>query len=179
MASQAWVVERAIPLLKRKTGMGLKAVRDELQVKYKIEIPYQTIVYGRQRTANKLFGKWDDSFDWLYKFKAEVEMRSPGSILEIDTETVEDKVHFKRFFCCFKAVIDGFRNGCRPYISIDSTALNGLWNGHLPAAQALDGHNWMYPLAFGLFDSKTEKLDMVYGTTEQGNRHHGQASYLH
>ena len=30
MASQAWVVERAIPLLKRKTGMGLKAVRDEL-----------------------------------------------------------------------------------------------------------------------------------------------------
>jgi hypothetical protein len=25
-------------------------------------------------------------------------MRSPGSILEIDTETVDDKVHFKRFF---------------------------------------------------------------------------------
>ena len=106
-------------------------------------------------------------------------MRSPGSILEIDTKTVEDKVHFKRFFCYFKAAIDDFINGCRPYISIDSTALNGLWNGHLPAAQALDGHNWMYPLAFGLFDSKTEKLDMVYGTTEQGNRHHGQASYLH
>ena len=89
--------------------MGPKAVQDELQVKYKIEIPYQTIVYGRQRTANKLFGKWDDSFDWLYRFKTEVEMRSPGSILEIDTKTVEDKVHFKRFFCYFKAAIDGSR----------------------------------------------------------------------
>ena len=87
MASQAWVAKRAIPLLKRKPGIGPKAVQDELQVKYKIEIPYQTIVYGRQRVANKLFGKWDDSFDWLYRFKAEVEMRSPGSILEIDTET--------------------------------------------------------------------------------------------
>ena len=106
--------------------MGPKVVQDELRVKYKIEIPYQTVVYSRQRAANKLFGKCDDSFNWLYRFKAEIEMRSPGSILEIDTETVEDKVHFKRFFCCFKAAIDGFRNGCRPYISIDSTSLNGL-----------------------------------------------------
>ena len=57
MASQTWVAERAIPLLKRKPSMGPKAVQDELQVKYKIEIPYQTIVYGRQRATNKLFGK--------------------------------------------------------------------------------------------------------------------------
>jgi len=63
MASQAWVAERAIHLLKRKPSMGAKAVQDELQVKYKIKISYQTIVYGRQRAANKLFGKWDDSFD--------------------------------------------------------------------------------------------------------------------
>ena len=107
MASQAWVAKRAIPLLKRKPGIGPKAVQDELQVKYKIEIPYQTVVYGRQRAANKLFGKWDDSFDWLYRFKAEVEMRSPGNIFEIDTETVEDKVHFKRFFCRSRLQLTG------------------------------------------------------------------------
>ena len=57
----------------------------------------------------------------------------------------------------FKAAIDGFRNGCRPYISIDATALNELCGGHLPAAQALDGHNWMFPLAFGLFDSESKE----------------------
>ena len=61
------------------------------------------------------------------------------------------------FFCMFKATIDDFRNGCRPYISIDATALNGLWGGHLPAAQALDGHNWMFPVAFGLFDSESKE----------------------
>ena len=120
--------------------MGAKAVQEELQHKYKIEIPYETVFYGRQRAANKLFGNWDDSFDWLYRFKVEVEFRSPGSVLEIDTETVDDKIHFRRFFCIFKVAIDGFRNGCRPYISIDATALNGLWGGHLPSAQALDGH---------------------------------------
>jgi hypothetical protein len=156
MASQAWVAERAIPLLKKKPSMGVRELQEALQDKYSIDINYQTVLYGKKRAYDKLFGNFDDSFDWLYRFKAEVEMRSPGSILEIDTETVDDKVHFKRFFCCFKAAIDGFRNGCRPYISIDSTHLNGLWNGQLPAAQALDGHNWMYPLAFGLFDSETK-----------------------
>jgi len=158
MASQAWVAEMAIPLVNKKPSMGPKALQEALQDKYKIQINYQTVVYGRQRAADKLFGKWDDLFDWLYGFKAEVEMRSPGSILEIDTETMEDKVHFKRFFYCFKAAIDGFRYGCRPYISIDSTALNGLWNRHLPAAQALDGHNWMYPLAFGFLTLRLRKI---------------------
>jgi hypothetical protein len=45
MASQAWVAKRAIPLLK-KSSMGAKAVQDELQGKYNIQIPYQTIYYG-------------------------------------------------------------------------------------------------------------------------------------
>ena len=57
MASHAWVAERPIPLLKKKPSMGPKAVQEELQDKYKIEIPYQTVVYGRQRAANKLFEK--------------------------------------------------------------------------------------------------------------------------
>ena len=157
MASQGWIAERAVPYLKLKPSMGAKELREVLQNKYKVSIPYQTAWYGRQRAAAKLFGSWEESFDWLYRFKAEVELRSPGSIVEIDTIVVGEEVHFSRFFCCFKACIDGFLGGCRPYISIDSTALNGQWNGHMPSASALDGHNWLFPLAFGLFDSETKE----------------------
>jgi hypothetical protein len=73
-----------------------------------------------------LFGSWNDSFDWLYRFKAEVALRSPGSIVEIDTVIVDNKLHFSRFFCAFQGSIEGFLNGYRPYISVESTALNGL-----------------------------------------------------
>ena len=157
MASIAWVAERAIPLQKRKPNMGAAAVKEELEEKYKIQIAYQTVWYGTQRAADKLFGKWSDSYDWLYRFKAEVELRSPGSIVEIQTEIVDDKVHFRSFFCAFRACIDGFLHGCRPYISIDSTHLNREWNGQMPAALALDGHNWMFPMAFGLFESENKE----------------------
>ena len=137
--------------------MGAKELKEELEKKYKININYQTCWYGRQRAADKLFGKWNDSFNWLFRFKAKIELRSPGSVVEIDTMKVGKKVHFSRFFCAFKGSIDGFLEGCRPYISIDSTALNGQWNGHMPAANAIDGHNWMFPIAFGFFDSETKE----------------------
>jgi len=157
MANIAWVAERAIPLLKRKPGMGAMDVKEALEDKYKIQINYQTAWYERQRAADKLFGKWDDSIDLLYRFKAEVELRSPGSVVEIDTVEIGGQHHFSKFFCAFKDSIEGFLGGCRPYISIDSTALNGQWNGHMPAAIALDGHNWMFPLAFGFFESETKE----------------------
>jgi len=70
---------------------------------------------------------------------------------------MSQNIRFSRFFCAFKASIDGFLNGCRLYLSVDFTALNGTWNGHMPAALGLDGHNWMFPVAFGLFDSETKK----------------------
>ena len=86
-------------------------------------------------------------------------MRSPRSVVEIDTVTDpnDENIRFSRFFYAFKASIDGFLNGCRLYLNVDFTALNGTWNGHMPTALGLDGHNWMFPVAFGLFDSETKE----------------------
>ncbi|KAL6606121.1 hypothetical protein ACP70R_041774 [Stipagrostis hirtigluma subsp. patula] len=106
---------------------------------------------ARQGTVDQ-----DESFHLLYRYKAEVERRSPGSILEIDYKVVEGKQYFTRFFCCFKACITGFLNGCRPYLSIGSTALDGKWNGHFATVSALDGHDWMFPVAHGFFESESE-----------------------
>jgi hypothetical protein len=39
---------------------------------------------------------------------------------------------------------------------VDSTCINGRWNGHLAIATTLDGHNWMYPIYFGFIDGETK-----------------------
>jgi hypothetical protein len=57
MANIGWVAERAIPLLKKDPSMGAKALQEELNYKYKVDIPYQTVYNGRVRAADKLFGK--------------------------------------------------------------------------------------------------------------------------
>jgi len=151
MASFHWVVEKAILFLKKDANMGAKKLQKELEEKYNVTIGYGTVLAGRQIAAEKIFGTWEENFALLFNFMAEVELKMPGSVVEIDVINKDDGVYFHRFFCCFKLSIDGFLNGCRPYLSIDSTALNGRWNGHMPSAVALDGHNWIFPIAFGFF----------------------------
>ncbi|KAL1554824.1 hypothetical protein AAHA92_15339 [Salvia divinorum] len=52
-----------------------------------------------------------------------------GSVVEIGLKETEDGVYYQRFFCCFKPSINGFLNGCRPYLSVDATALNDACKG--------------------------------------------------
>jgi hypothetical protein len=69
----------------------------------------------------------------LYTLKAEVEKAYPRSIVEIDSHTMEYKVRgktmkkecFTRVFVSFKACWKGFLTGCRSYLVVDATALNG------------------------------------------------------
>ena len=55
-----------------------------------------------------------------------------------------------------KPCVDGFLRGCRPYFAVDSTFLNGRFGGQLCIACAVDGHNWMYPVAVGVVDSESK-----------------------
>jgi transposase-like protein len=94
-----------------------------------------------------------------------VEAASPGSVVEIEKHTVPYKIKgksfekecFRRAFVCFKACWQGFLNGCRPYLAVDATALNGRWRGQLAATSAVDGHNWLFPVAFGVLEAESEE----------------------
>ena len=55
-----------------------------------------------------IFGKWDDSYDLLPTYRAELLKSAPGSIVELDTENHQGDVYFRRFFVALKPCIDGF-----------------------------------------------------------------------
>lgn len=157
MATQGWVEAKAMSILQNDPTIGCKELQEKLEETYDITIGYDTVWAGKSRAEKQIYGTLKQSFQNLHNFKAEVEKRSPGSIVEVDTKVVDGKVHFHRFFMALKPFIDGFLAGCRPYLSIDSTALNGRWRGHLAACTALDGHNWMFPVAIGFIDGETEE----------------------
>jgi hypothetical protein len=103
-----------------------------------------------------LYGTWEESFKLLFRWKQAVLQKMPDSVIEIDIDEAEDgRLHFKRLFCAFGPCLEGFCVGCRSYLSVDSTALNGRWNGHLPSSTAMDGHNWMYSVAFSFFEGES------------------------
>jgi hypothetical protein len=96
----------------------------------------------RKLVVDKVFGKWQDNFDVLFRWwKAEVERRCPGSVVVIEYHQINEKRCFRRLFVAFKSCVDRFLRGCRPYLSIDSTFLTGMFKGQLAAACVIDGHN--------------------------------------
>lgn len=144
-------------MLKKMPNESAKSIQLKLIADYNIDLPYHIVWNGKERALKTLYGEWDNSFTLLYNFKVEIELRSPGSVMDIHTKEDGGKIYFNRFFMALKPCIDGFKEGCRPYLSVDSTVLTGRWNGCLPSTTTLDGHNWMFPVAFGLFQSETEE----------------------
>jgi len=154
--SQKWVASKTVDIHRDHPKIGAKELQDKLQSEHKVTIPYDTVWRGREKALAEVYGTWEESFELLFRWKAELLKRCPGSVVEIEVLELDGEVYFHRFFCALKPCIDGFLEGCRPHLSIDATALNGRWNGHLAAAVGVDGHNWMYPVAYGFIAFETQ-----------------------
>ena len=141
MATNAWVRDRAITILKDEPTIQAGKLRKDLQNKYNIQLSYYVVWDGLQMALEKIQGKWDDSFEDVFRFKAEVDRTNPGSIVDIEWILAGNKRRFIRMFVAFKSCVQGFLNGCRPFLGVDSTVLTGRWRGQLASASAVDGHN--------------------------------------
>jgi hypothetical protein len=134
-----------------------KELQRRLKEHYKVNISYKRVYDGKELAMEELYGNWKRSFDNLYKLKAQIEESCPDSFFVIDHHEIEDKTRFRRLFFALKPCVEGFLRGCRPYLAVDSTFLTGRFRGQLCIACAVDGHNWMYPVAIGVIDSETNE----------------------
>ncbi|XP_071681905.1 uncharacterized protein [Lolium perenne] len=164
-AKSRWVAEEVKRWVTEDHQVGTKELQKKLKEKFKIEVPYMRVFNGKQHAMDSIYGNWQESFKLLYSFKGEVEKTSPGSIVDIDHHTVEytlrgmtmTKECFRRVFVCFEACRRGFLEGCRPYLAIDATFLTGRFKGQLVAACAVDGHNFVFPVAYGVIEAESEE----------------------
>jgi len=123
MATNHWVKDRVINWLREDPTLGPKVLKGKLEDKYCIQVSYYVVWDGWQMALDEILGGWEDIFVHVFSWKREIEKRSPGSIIEVEWDVENNKRRFSRMFVALKPCIDGFLEGCRPYLGIDSTVL--------------------------------------------------------
>ena len=115
--------------LKKNPSKGPKAAKEKVEEDYGIKLKYSKAYSGMQLALQQIHGKYEDSFNLLFNWKAQMEITSPGSIVEIDVQKCSKKRWFRRIFVALKPCVDGFLAGCRPFIGVDASVLNGKYTG--------------------------------------------------
>lgn len=87
-----WIADRIGDWVKKNPGVGAKDARAKLE--------YNKAWYGMKVALDQIHGSYEDSFPLLFNWKAEIEQKSLGSIVEIellkkaiDTTSTECSLH--------------------------------------------------------------------------------------
>ena len=107
MATQDWCASRLTEWLKKNPNKCPKDARDKLEDDYGIKLKYSKAWAGMKLALQYIHGKYEESFQLLVNWKAQMELISPGSIVEIEVEG-NKKQRFKRIFVALKPCVDGF-----------------------------------------------------------------------
>ncbi|XP_024310795.1 uncharacterized protein LOC112268851 [Brachypodium distachyon] len=131
MANKNCIADRGKAILQEEATLSAKGLKERLEREYNMKLEYNNVWKGRSRALAALNGTYQENFQLLWNFKAELMVANPGSVCEIDIKTVRKKggiVHyFNRLFIAFKTCIVGFLEGCGSYLGVDSTFLTGKY----------------------------------------------------
>ena len=127
-----------------------------MEVDYGIKLKYSNAWSGMKCALEQIHGTYEESFQLLFNWAAEIQKVSPGNLVQIELQKVGKKNRFKRIFVALRPCVDGFLAGCRPFVGVDAFYLHGKYKGQLASATGVDGHNWLYHIAYAIFESETE-----------------------
>jgi len=94
MASNKWVADRVVDLLMEDPEIRPATLRDKLKKKYSVDVPYDRVARGKLRALDMIYGKWDESYDLLPTYQAELLRSVLDSVVELETKEHNGDVCF-------------------------------------------------------------------------------------
>lgn len=141
LASTSWIVEKLKSRVKTDLKVGLEVLCSEVFREYGVMVPYLKMWRAKKRALHQIHGSFEESYRMIPSLCETIIKYNPGSVAKYQTE---DDGSFIRFCVAFSASLQGFLNGCRLFIGLDRTFLEGKYKGLLTAI-ALDGNKQMFP----------------------------------
>ncbi|WCJ21009.1 hypothetical protein M5689_003203 [Euphorbia peplus] len=103
-------------------------------------------------------GDYKEEFSRLFDYRDQLLSTNQGStvVVKVSRDVGESGNHkFVGFYVCFKALRDGFTEGCRKCIGVDGSFLRGVVKGMILVAVAKNGNHQMFPIAWAIVSQET------------------------
>ena len=104
MATQGWVADMLSDWVKKNPHKGTKDAKEKLESDYGIKLKYSKAWSVMKVALEQIHGKYEESFQLLFNWKAQMEISQPGSIIEIEIEKLGKKDVFQEIICCIEAL---------------------------------------------------------------------------
>ncbi|KAA8524684.1 hypothetical protein F0562_011107 [Nyssa sinensis] len=176
-ATSTWIAKKLRETIKMNPAMNLDVMQTYFQRTNGMEASKMHLYRAKMRALDEIEGQHGSSYNMLPKYAVEIKKSNPSDLvnIEYDRPSLIVNQSFKRIFIAFEALINGFKTGCKLFVSIDGCHLKGLYEGVLLAAVSLEENNGLFPIAFGIVESENgdswtfflENLSIIIGTHSQ------------
>ncbi|CAN0877747.1 Protein FAR1-RELATED SEQUENCE 3 [Linum grandiflorum] len=144
-----WLVNTVKERLKDSPHHKPKQLAQVISEDFGIEVNYAQVRRAIQHARMEMLGSDADAYRQLPWFCDKLQEANPGSCIKL---IVDDENKFQRLFVSYRAQVEGFENGCRPILYLDSTPLKSKHHEILLTASALDGDDDIFPVSCAIVD---------------------------
>ncbi|CAI9292709.1 unnamed protein product [Lactuca saligna] len=131
--------------------MSARKMKAKVSTTFNINVSVGQCRNAKKFALQEIEGSLIEHYGRLWSYGEEIIRSNPGSTVRLDVDIMPDSTTlFSKFYVCFKAVRDGWLEGCRPVIGLDGCFLKGIVRGEVISAVGRDANNHIYPLAWAV-----------------------------
>ncbi|KAJ0744034.1 putative transposase, MuDR, plant, MULE transposase domain-containing protein [Helianthus annuus] len=159
LCTVGWLSKKIQHTVKNNPGIPLKALQEDLQRKYQVEVTLHQVFRAKMKATEKVQGHYRAQYENLRNYCEELLRSNPGSTVKIDVEPCGNPSsptrQFRRIYVCLGALKAGFKLIGRPILGLDGCFLKGPFHGQILTAVGVDGNNGIYPVAYAVVEAET------------------------
>ncbi|KAM3295464.1 hypothetical protein ACQJBY_038010 [Aegilops geniculata] len=180
--SSKWLGNKMLETIRSDPNTIVPAIVDKVKRQFGVEVPKMMAWRAKRKAKDIVLGDHKRQYKRLRDYLETVKATNPGSrciVATVSGKTRENPTAGPRFhglFFCLNACVEGFLNGCRPFIGLDGCFIKLTSGAQILAATGRDANNNMYPIAFGVVGVEDTpnwswfltQLKYALGGTEEG-----------
>lgn len=148
-----WLVSTIKERLQNSPHQKPKEIANGILRDFGVELNYTQVWRGLEDAREQLHGSPKESYNKLPWFCEKILETNPGSFSKL---IIGEEKRFQSLFVSFYASICGFQRGCRPLVFLEATSLKSKYQEVLLTANAIDGNDGFFPVAFAVVDVEND-----------------------